>query len=471
MGTCYLKGCRDLGWKGRGRRFIKLVLNGSVKLGGDEEVAIREIVRVGIEAENVRVRVKDKKGEEGVEGLGTWLRKGREEDEVEGRKGGGPEGRLRGAIKKAEEEGKEGTVMGLGMVYWMLRNGREPGRRCWDAVMEVMKIDGSGEAARRVVTGMEEYTESWEGKWAANNRNFGWVKPLRKDYRNLIHALGRSGDVDGALRVLKGMRSRHLPGITEYEAAIGACGRGRRAMDATMILMSTVPMNGLKPRRDTYEACIRACLNVRRTVKDGGGGGWGGWDGGWDRGEGEDEDEGGGEKEEEGGEGGEKIEVPELKTALDLLAEMKREGHRPLQITYRDFMKAAVVTEDWGLATRMFKEWYADLGPGERVRQDVVRGYLHCKVMEHGVWIIEGGTWPIEEVREEVEGVLGGRRGKKEETIRKEVLEGRNGMIREFIRKVEEGSMEEEEEEEEEEKEDDEEEVRGRGGGAIKQGQ
>jgi hypothetical protein len=116
MGTCYLKGCRDLGWKGRGRRFIKLVLNGSVKLGGDEDDAIREIVRVGIEAENVRVRVKDKEGEEGLEGLGTWLRKGREEDEVGGRKGGGPEGRLRGAIKKAEEEGKEGMVMGLGDV-------------------------------------------------------------------------------------------------------------------------------------------------------------------------------------------------------------------------------------------------------------------------------------------------------------------------------------------------------------------
>ena len=41
-------------------------------------------------------------------------------------------------------------------------------------------------------------------------------------------------------------------------------------------------------------------------------------------------------------------------------------------------------------------------------------------------------------------------------------------MIREFMRKVEEGLTEEEEEEE---KEDEEEEVRGRGRGAIKQGQ
>ena len=32
------------------------------------------------------------------------------------------------------------------------------------------------------------------------------------------------------------MRSRHLPGIIEYEAAMGACGRGRRVMDATVII-------------------------------------------------------------------------------------------------------------------------------------------------------------------------------------------------------------------------------------------
>jgi hypothetical protein len=25
-----------------------------------------------------------------------------------------------------------------------------------------------------------------------------------------------------------------------------------------------VPVKGLTPRRDTYKACIRACLNVRR---------------------------------------------------------------------------------------------------------------------------------------------------------------------------------------------------------------
>ena len=87
------------------------------------------------------------------EGKGTWLRRGREEDEGGGRVGG-PEARLRGAIKGAKEEGKRGDSDRAGVFYWMLKNGMEPGRRCWDAAVEVIKIDGS---ARRVVTGIEEY--------------------------------------------------------------------------------------------------------------------------------------------------------------------------------------------------------------------------------------------------------------------------------------------------------------------------
>ncbi|GMI43872.1 hypothetical protein TrCOL_g10011 [Triparma columacea] len=80
----------------------------------------------------------------------------------------------------------------------------------------------------------------------------------------------------------------------------------------------------------------------------------------------------------------------------------------------------------------MFKEWYSDLGPGERVRPDVVRSYRVSTITlgARGLDRLGGGRG--HEAREEVEGVLGGRRGKKEETIRKEVLEARNGMIREF---------------------------------------
>ena len=55
-------------------------------------------------------------------------------------------------------------------------------------------------------------------------------------------------------------------------------------------------------------------------------------------GEEEEGDKGGVEKEKEGGERGDMIEVPELKTALDLLEWRKKEGHRPLQITQRDLM-------------------------------------------------------------------------------------------------------------------------------------
>jgi hypothetical protein len=55
--------------------------------------------------------------------------------------------------------------------------------------------------------------------------------------------------------------------------------------------------------------------------------------------------------------------------------------------------------------TQPFRRRRGGRSERERFRPDVVRSYLHCKVMEHGVWIVSGETWPIDKVREEVEGV------------------------------------------------------------------
>ena len=90
------------------------------------------------------------------------------------------------------------------------------------------------------------------------------VAPDLVSFNSLITALGRAGDLEGALRTLKGLGSRGLkPDAYSYTAAIGACAdnaaaSGAAAAAAALGLLDEMSRRRVEPTALTYSRAIAA---------------------------------------------------------------------------------------------------------------------------------------------------------------------------------------------------------------------
>eukprot|EP00520_Triparma_pacifica_P006136 CAMPEP_0118665636 /NCGR_PEP_ID=MMETSP0785-20121206/18731_1 /TAXON_ID=91992 /ORGANISM="Bolidomonas pacifica, Strain CCMP 1866" /LENGTH=790 /DNA_ID=CAMNT_0006559781 /DNA_START=131 /DNA_END=2500 /DNA_ORIENTATION=+ len=340
-----------------------------------------------------------------------------EEDVRSGREG--PQRRLLGAIRAAERQdggtdANQGTkkgmeskyassIVSLRLLYWLLREGHKPSPGLFGGVMLCLSLDGCSEAARRVVHEMEQYIESPDGKWDKGDMNFGWAHPDRIHYHYLLRSYAEAGDAEGALKALKDMRSRYLPNVHQFEAVIKACGRSRRPLDATMLFWTTMPMNDIKPRAKTFEEVITGCL--------------------WSV------------------DGNDGNTLSELNAAYQVLEEMRKEGLEPSQKTYIAFLRVAIMLQDFDMATKFLKEWYEGLEIGKEPSKKLLSLYVKCGIIEHGNYLLEGGSWPPHSLREDVEGMLGKKKVKEggrvdnrvDSTIRRQLLEDKVGQVERFL--------------------------------------